>query len=151
MLSTIFTKKAPAMEFIFDLNNIEIAAKEFVSFTRQYKVFAFSGELGSGKTTFINAVCRQLGVKEIVTSPTYAIIHEYYFEKTGSIYHIDMYRIKNIDEAIEAGVEDCLISGKLCMVEWPEKAMVLFPFATVYSSLQTVSADRRKLIVQLPQ
>ena len=89
------------MEFIFDLNNIEIAAKEFVSFTRQYRVFAFSGELGSGKTTFINAVCRQLGVREIVTSPTYAIIHEYYFEKTGSIYHIDMYRIKNIDVRIK--------------------------------------------------
>jgi tRNA threonylcarbamoyladenosine biosynthesis protein TsaE len=139
------------MEFIFDLNNIEIAAKEFVSFTQQYRVFAVSGELGSGKTTFINAVCRQLGVKETVTSPTYSIIHEYYFEKSRSIYHIDMYRIKNIDEAIEAGIEDCLLSGKLCMVEWPEKAMVLFPSATVYSSLQTVSPLRRKLIVQLPQ
>ena len=92
-----------------------------------------------------------MGVKETVTSPTYAIIQEYYFEKTDIIYHIDMYRIKNIDEAIEAGVEDCLMSGKLCMVEWPEKAMVLFPSETVYSSLQTLSADRRKLIVQLPQ
>ena len=151
MLSIIFTEKAPVMEFVFDLNNIEIAAKEFVSFTRQYKVFAFSGELGSGKTTFINAVCRQLGVKETVTSPTYAIIHEYYFGKTGCIYHIDMYRIKNIDEAIDAGVEDCLISGKLCMVEWPEKAILLFPPETVFASPQTLSANMRKLIVQLPQ
>lgn len=139
------------MEFTFDLNTIENAAKGFVSLTRSYKVFAFSGELGSGKTTFIDAVCRQLGVKENVTSPTYGIIHEYYFEKGDSMYHIDMYRIKNIDEAVDAGVEDCLISGKLCMVEWPEKGMALFPFRTVYSSLQTVSPYERKLIVQLPQ
>ena len=146
-----FTKRAQGMEIIFNLDDIDNAVKEFVVYTSAYNVFAFKGELGAGKTTFIHAVCKLLGVNETVTSPTYAIIQEYHSEKENTIYHIDMYRIKNIDEAIEAGVEDCLISSKLCMVEWPEKAMVLFPFATVYSSMQTVSADRRKLIVQLPQ
>ena len=139
------------MEIIFTLDDIENAAKEFFEFNSTYKVFAFAGEPGAGKTTFINAICKQLGVKETVTSPTYAIIQEYYFEKKGTIYHIDMYRIKNIEEAIEAGVEDCLLSDKLCMVEWPEKAILLFPPETVYASLETLSANMRKLIVQLPQ
>ncbi len=142
------------MEIIFNLDDIEDAAKEFASFTIQYKVFAFTGELGAGKTTVINAICKQLGVREAVTSPTYAIIQEYYFEKKSIVYkmyHIDMYRIRDLEEAIEAGVEDCLLSGNLCMVEWPEKAIILFPPKTVYASLQTLSANRRKLIVQLPQ
>lgn len=139
------------MEIIFTLDDIEKTAKEFVQYTSVFKVFAFSGELGAGKTTFINAVCKQLGVKEIVTSPTYAIIQEYYFEEKDIIYHIDMYRIANIDEAIEAGVEDCLLSDNICMVEWPEKAILLFPPETVFASLQPLSANMRKLIVQLPQ
>jgi tRNA threonylcarbamoyladenosine biosynthesis protein TsaE len=139
------------VEIIFNLDDIENAVKEFVSLSRAYKVFAFTGELGAGKTTLINAICKQLGVKEIVTSPTYAIIQEYHCEKKNIIYHIDMYRIKNIEEAIEAGVEDCLLSDKLCMVEWPERAILLFPPETVYASLQTLSANMRKLIVQLPQ
>ena len=139
------------MEFIFELVDIDLVAKEFVSLMARYRVFAFSGELGAGKTTFIKALCRQLDVKETITSPTYAIIHEYYGAQQSSIYHIDMYRLKNIEEAIEAGVEDCLLGDNLCMVEWPEKAMVLFPQSTVYSTLLALSADRRKLIVQLPQ
>jgi tRNA threonylcarbamoyladenosine biosynthesis protein TsaE len=150
-LSIIFTKTVWVMEIIFDLDDIEQAAKEFVEYSSAYRVFAFTGELGAGKTTFINAVCKQLGVKETVTSPTYAIIQEYHFEKKSIIYHIDMYRIKNVEEAIEAGVEDCLLSDKLCMVEWPERAILLFPPETVYASLQAISANMRKLIVQFPQ
>lgn len=138
------------MEIIFDLDDIENAAKEFIDYSAMYKVFAFTGELGAGKTTFINAICKQLGIKETVTSPTYSIIQEYHFEKK-TIYHVDLYRIKNVEEAIEAGVEDCLLSGKLCMVEWPGRAILLFPGETVYASLQPISANTRKLIVQLPQ
>ncbi len=139
------------MEFIFKLDEIENAAKNFSVLTSAYKVFAFSGELGAGKTTFINAVCRQLGVKEVVTSPTYNIIQEYHFEKTNFLYHIDMYRIKNVEDAVEAGVEDCLFGDKICLVEWPEKAISLFPPDTVFTSLQPLSPNTRKLIVQLPQ
>jgi tRNA threonylcarbamoyladenosine biosynthesis protein TsaE len=139
------------MEIIFKLGDIENAAKKFIDYCNGYKVYAFKGELGAGKTTFINAVCAQLGVEETVTSPTYAIIQEYYSQGGDIIYHIDMYRIKSIEEAIEAGVEDCLHSGKLCMVEWPEKANTLLPGETIYASLTAVSRDVRKLIVQLPQ
>ena len=139
------------MEIIFNLDDIENAAKEFIECSNGHKVFAFTGELGAGKTTLINTICKQLGVTETVTSPTYAIIQEYHYEKKSIIYHIDMYRIKDIEEAIEAGVEDCLLSNKLCMVEWPERAILLFPPETVFASLQTLSANTRKLIVQLPQ
>jgi tRNA threonylcarbamoyladenosine biosynthesis protein TsaE len=139
------------METIFELADIAITAEAFVIVTASCKVFGFTGDLGAGKTTFIKAVCQVLGVKEPVTSPTYAIIQEYHSEKNSSIYHMDLYRIKNTDEAIEAGVEDCLRSGNLCFVEWPEKAIVLLPPQTVYCTLQAVSDHTRKLIVQLPQ
>ncbi|KAA9041580.1 tRNA (adenosine(37)-N6)-threonylcarbamoyltransferase complex ATPase subunit type 1 TsaE [Ginsengibacter hankyongi] len=138
------------MEFIFDLNNIQTIANNFISLFDKYKIIAFSGELGAGKTTLINAICKQLGVNESVTSPTYSIIQEYYSDSI-IIYHMDLYRIKSIEEAIEAGIEDCLQSKNLCLVEWPEKAMSLFPGETVYASLKTVSNSVRKLIVQLPQ
>jgi tRNA threonylcarbamoyladenosine biosynthesis protein TsaE len=138
------------MEFIFELDNIQKIAKEFISLIDKYKIIAFSGELGAGKTTLINAICKELGVKEIVTSPTYAIIQEYH---SGSdiVYHIDLYRIKSVEEAIDTGIEDCLQSKNLCFVEWPEKALLLFPEETVYASLQTLSNNIRKLIVELPQ
>lgn len=138
------------MEFIFDLNNIQNVAKNFISFIGKYKILAFSGELGAGKTTLINAICKELGVEEGVTSPTYSIIQEYH-SKNIIIYHMDLYRIKNIEEAIDAGIEDCFQSKDLCLVEWSEKAMLLFPAETVYVSLQTVSNNIRKLVVQLPQ
>ncbi len=139
------------MEIIFNLNDIAIVAKKFVLLMGDYKIITFSGELGAGKTTFINAVCKEMGVEETVTSPTYSIIQEYRFGDENIIYHIDIYRIKSMDEAIEAGVEDCLESGELCMVEWPEKAILLFGGETVYASLQVLPGNMRKLIVQLPQ
>ena len=80
-LSVIFTKKRNAMEIIFTLDDIQNVAKDFIKYSRAYKVFAFSGELGAGKTTFIHAVCKEIGVKETVTSPTYAIIQEYHLPK----------------------------------------------------------------------
>ncbi|MEO8764085.1 MAG: tRNA (adenosine(37)-N6)-threonylcarbamoyltransferase complex ATPase subunit type 1 TsaE [Ginsengibacter sp.] len=139
------------MEIVYDLEDIGNAANEFLEYCNGYRVFAFTGELGAGKTTFISSICAQLGVKEIVTSPTYALIQEYHFAKDDSILHIDLYRLKNIEEAIEAGVEDCLFSDKMCMVEWPERAMLLFPPETVYANLHLLSANMRKMIVQLPQ
>ena len=132
------------MEFIFDFSSIQKIAKEFIS------LIAFSGQLGAGKTTLINEICKQLGVEESVTSPTYAIIQEYH-SNARIIYHMDLYRIKSVEEAVDAGIEDCLLSKNVCLVEWPEKALLLFPPETVYSSLETLSNNMRKLIVQLPQ
>ena len=138
------------MEFIFDLADIRTTAKSFLELANRYKVFAFSGDLGAGKTTFINALCNELGVSESISSPTFSIIQEYEAGEGKIIYHIDLYRIKNKEEAIEAGIEDCIYSDEISFVEWPEKAPALFPFETIYATLEIFSAQRRKLIVQLP-
>ena len=139
------------MEIIFELDDIETTAKKFLQIGRDYKVFAFSGDLGAGKTTFINALCKELGVEETVTSPTYSIIQEYSATANKIIYHIDLYRIKNREEAIEAGIEDCIHSNEICMVEWPEKAPSIFPEETVYTSFEILSERTRKLVVELPR
>lgn len=139
------------MEIVFELLDIEKTAKRFLKVLNDYKVFAFSGDLGAGKTTFINALCRQLGVTENVTSPTYSIIQEYVAYNHSIIYHIDLYRIKNKEEAIEAGIEDCIYSNEICMVEWPEKAPLIFPGETVYVTFEILSGKKRKLIVELPR
>jgi tRNA threonylcarbamoyladenosine biosynthesis protein TsaE len=138
------------MEIIFKLDEIEATAKNFISFVGNYKILTFNGELGAGKTTFINAVCKILGVEETVTSPTYALIQEYATKDNKIIYHMDLYRIKNYEEALNAGIEDCLLSGELCMVEWPDKAIALFPKETIPVFLQTLENNFRKLVVQLP-
>jgi tRNA threonylcarbamoyladenosine biosynthesis protein TsaE len=138
------------MEFIFELNKIENAAKQFLKLVNGFTVFAFSGELGAGKTTFVAVLCKELKVSETVTSPTYSIIQEYKTIDDKIIYHIDLYRIKSKEEAMEAGIEDCLNSEEICMVEWPEKAPEIFPDKTIFSHFEIVSATKRKLVIQLP-
>ncbi|HET7117399.1 MAG TPA: tRNA (adenosine(37)-N6)-threonylcarbamoyltransferase complex ATPase subunit type 1 TsaE [Hanamia sp.] len=138
------------MEIVYDHENIENAAKEFLQIAKDHKVFAFSGDLGAGKTTFINALCKYLGVRGTVTSPTYSIIQEYNTHNDEIIYHIDLYRIKNEREAMDAGIEDCINSDEICMAEWPEMAPGIFPENTVFTSIQILSPNKRKLIVSLP-
>lgn len=138
------------MEIFFELKSIEQTASEFLKSLNRFKVFAFSGELGAGKTTFISALCKELKVAETVTSPTYSIIQEYKTVEGKIIYHIDLYRIKSSYEAMEAGIEDCLNSNEMCFVEWPEKATDIFPDNTVFSNFEIISDTDRKLIIQLP-
>jgi ATPase, YjeE family len=138
------------MEIIYNLDEIENIAKKIVPLAHEYKIITFSGDLGAGKTTLINSICKQLGVEEIVNSPTYALIQEYEFGEGNIIYHMDLYRIKNEAEAADAGIEDCLLSGELCLVEWPQKVESIFPEQTVNVFLETLSPDKRKLVVKLP-
>ncbi len=137
-------------EIYFDLSEIDKTAKKFLKSTSGYTIFAFSGDLGAGKTSFISAVCKELGVSEPVTSPTYSIIQEYKTSDNKTIFHIDLYRLKSSQEAIDAGVEDCLLSHDICMVEWPEKAPDIFPVDTIYSAFEILSGTKRKLIIKLP-
>lgn len=138
------------MEIEFSLEDIEPAANHFLQIGKGYKVFAFSGELGAGKTTFINSLCKNMQVEEAITSPTYSIIQEYHSVDNHIIYHIDLYRIKSRAEALEAGIEDCLNSGEICMVEWPEIVPGIFPGNTIFTSIKILSANKRKLIITLP-
>lgn len=114
-------------------------------------VFAFHGEMGAGKTTLITALCHAKGVKEVIGSPTFSIINEYEFtenDQTGTIYHMDLYRLNSIEEIIRAGVEDCVESGAICMVEWPEKAPELFDERTIHIIIKTLSDSER--LIEIP-
>ena len=136
------------MEMIFTLQEIEKSVQWFLQNTKGYQCFAFHGEMGAGKTTFISSLCTALGAKSAISSPTFSIINEYQTD-TGRIYHMDLYRLKDEHEAIAAGVEDSLYSGFPCFVEWPEKAMGILPENTIHCHLSLVNTDTRmlKLIV----
>lgn len=113
---------------ITNLENIREAARKFVSGIGESTVLAFYGKMGAGKTTFIKAVCEELGVEDVITSPTFAIVNEYRSDTTGElIYHFDFYRIKKIDEVYDMGYEDYFYSGALCFIEWPELVEELLP------------------------
>lgn len=118
------------MEWTFSLDNINKVAKEFWQATEGKMIFAFHGQMGAGKTTFIHALCDAKEVKDVVGSPTFSIINEYGYDCEGTkkvMFHIDLYRLKDKEEAIRTGVEDALYSGYICLVEWPEKAPGIFP------------------------
>ncbi|MEI9956429.1 MAG: tRNA (adenosine(37)-N6)-threonylcarbamoyltransferase complex ATPase subunit type 1 TsaE [Ferruginibacter sp.] len=132
------------MELVFKLENIDEAAAKFIAGTAGYTVIAFHGEMGAGKTTFIHAVCEAMGVKENISSPTFAIINQYATAAGKTIYHMDLYRIKDEEEAINAGVEDCLYSGNTCFVEWPEKAPGILPDDTLHVTITMIGDATRK-------
>lgn len=137
-----------AMELIFALDNIKDAAAGFWKQAAGKKVFAFHGTMGAGKTTFIHALCDAKGVKDVVSSPTFSIINEYQYESAGSLqplFHMDLYRLKDEEEARQAGAEDVLYSGQLCLVEWPEKAPGIFPDDTVHVFIEPSDNTTRKL------
>lgn len=136
------------MERSYTLENINEVAKEFWNNAGNKTVFAFHGEMGTGKTTFIHALCDAKGVKDIVGSPTFSIINEYEYNCEGTkkiIFHLDLYRIKDEEEALRAGVEDVLYSGFTCLVEWPEKAPGIFPEETIHVQIELVDNETRRL------
>ena len=133
------------MEVIFKLENIQVAAAKFLSNVDSSNVFAFYGGMGAGKTTFIHALCDAMGVKGKVSSPTFSIINQYTTAESKTIYHLDLYRLKDDREAINAGVEDCLYSGNTCFVEWPEKAGDHLPLADLVIALQVQPDESRSV------
>jgi tRNA threonylcarbamoyladenosine biosynthesis protein TsaE len=131
-------------ELIFSLETISEAAGKFIRQTDGNTVFAFEGKMGAGKTTFIKAVCEELGVEDIVNSPTFSIINEYRSSKTGKlIYHFDFYRISKPGEAEETGAEDYFYSGALCFIEWPENIEPLLPEDTVKITIKELPDNKR--------
>ena len=128
--------------------NIHVAAAHFISLINDNTVFAFKGNMGAGKTTFIKAVCEELGVEDVINSPTFSIINEYRSESTGElIYHFDFYRINKISEAYDMGIEDYFYSGALCFIEWPEKIQQLLPENTVFINIEENPDSSRSLTI----
>lgn len=113
---------------INSLEGIHEAARQFIAAMGDNTVFAFYGSMGAGKTTFVKAVCEELGVSDAVNSPTFAIVNEYRSDESGElIYHFDFYRIKRLEEVYDMGYEDYFYSGALCFIEWPELIEELLP------------------------
>lgn len=112
---------------ISSLDAINEAAKQFVAAMGNNRIFAFYGKMGAGKTTFIKALCTELGVDDVITSPTFAIVNEYTAGDGSPIYHFDFYRIKKLDEVYDMGYEDYFYNGGLCLIEWPELIESLLP------------------------
>ena len=128
---------------IENLDNIRAAAREFIQHMGEARVFAFYGKMGAGKTTFVKAICEELGVEDVITSPTFAIINEYEGEET--IYHFDFYRIKKLEEVYDMGYEDYFYSGALCFIEWPELIEEILPDDAVRVSI-TEQPDGSRLV-----
>jgi tRNA threonylcarbamoyladenosine biosynthesis protein TsaE len=105
--------------------------------------------MGAGKTTFIKAICKQLGVTGAVSSPTYSIINQYAAANGKTVYHLDLYRLKDEEEALQAGVEECFYSGEYCLVEWPDKTPGLLPENTLHCYLSNSGNNERKLKIKM--
>lgn len=134
---------------INSLNELESAADQFIKLIGNNKVFAFYGDMGAGKTTFIKSVCRALGVTDNITSPTFALVNEYLTDKGQPIYHFDCYRIKNTDEAYDIGAEEYFYSNQLCFIEWPEKIEELLPANRVDVNIKVSSNNKREITVKI--
>lgn len=129
------------------IGDIDDAAKKFVREMGDNTVFAFYGAMGAGKTTFIKALCRILGVEDEVNSPTFAIVNEYRSATTAElIYHFDFYRIKKIEEVYDMGYEDYFYSGAICLIEWPELAESVLPEDTVRVKVEVKDDGSRELV-----
>lgn len=139
------------MESIYNLDNIEDEARKFIKQLKTFTVVSFHGNLGAGKTTFIKALCIELGVEENISSPTFSIINQYKTRENKLIFHIDLYRLKDEEEAINAGVEESIYSSDLCFIEWPERINSILPADTVNVFIDTIDASTRKLFVKLPE
>ena len=139
------------MDAIYELPQIKAVAKALWKEGKGHKVWIFHAGMGTGKTSFIHALCEILEVKDTVSSPTFSIINEYESAQAGTVYHVDWYRLKDEEEAIQAGIEDALLSGNLCLVEWPEKAAGLLPENPFEVFMEILNEKMRRIYTERPE
>ncbi len=134
---------------IKSLENIDKAANEFIKFISESDLqsnnFAFYGNMGAGKTTFITALCKALGVEDTVNSPTFTIVNEYRAAKGFPIYHFDFYRINKISEAYDIGVDEYFSGNGLCFIEWPQKIAEILPEDIINVTISVLPDDSRQI------
>ena len=140
--------------YLYDMLNEQgeqVSALDILRQAEPHRVFAFDGQMGAGKTTFIKKLCEQMGTTDVVNSPTFAIVNVYDVEQPyrGEVYHFDCYRLKDIREAIDFGAEDYLYSGNYCFIEWPEMIEALLPEDTVYIRITPQENGDRQLTIEI--
>jgi tRNA threonylcarbamoyladenosine biosynthesis protein TsaE len=133
---------------IQDIEHIREAARAFIEHIGDRHIFAFYGKMGAGKTTFVKAICEELGVKDVVTSPTFAVINEYNIENGERIFHFDFYRIKKLEEVYDMGYEDYFYSGALCFIEWPELIEEVLPDDAVRVHIEEQPDGSRRVFTE---
>ena len=130
------------------LERIHESARSFIEQMRDHTIFAFYGKMGTGKTTFIKALCEELGVEDGITSPSFAIVNEYHSPTAGPIFHFDFYRIKKLEEVYDMGYEDYFYSGHLCLIEWPELIEDLLPDDAVRIHIEEQTDGQREMKIE---
>ncbi|HEX6915034.1 MAG TPA: tRNA (adenosine(37)-N6)-threonylcarbamoyltransferase complex ATPase subunit type 1 TsaE [Chitinophagaceae bacterium] len=129
----------------FKIDEIDSIARSAWEEGKDYKTWVFDAPMGAGKTTFIHALCELLQVKDTVGSPTFALINEYSSPVAGTICHMDWYRLKDEQEAVDAGMEDAILGGNYCFIEWPEKAAALLPDERFTVRIRTIDENTREI------
>ena len=137
-------------EIICSKKDMGAAAREFLDAIGDSTVIAFQGHLGAGKTTFIKALCEQLGVEDNVCSPTFTIINEYRTRSGENIFHFDFYRVEKLQEALDLGLDEYFYSGCLCLMEWPERIEQLLPEETLPVKIEPIDSETRSLKIFTP-
>ena len=138
------------MEYSYNLNQINEAAKQIINSSNHHKIWTFDGEMGAGKTTLIKAICKTMGVTDEVSSPTFSLVNEYKTKDGKTLYHFDFYRIKNIEEVYDIGYEDYFFSGHICLIEWPEKVEELIEGEEVFEiKIEKRDDDLREVRIKI--
>lgn len=132
------------MEWTFELSEISLIAQKIIDFAKENQIWRFEGQMGAGKTTLIKEICRQLGVAESVTSPTFSIVNEYQ-SHSQIIYHFDFYRINKMSEVLDFGCEQYFDSGNYCFLEWATQIEILVPIPHLRIDIQVVSPEKRTI------
>ncbi len=135
------------LAFVYRLAEIDSAAQFLFENYKDKAIWLFDGQMGAGKTTLISAICREIGIRDDVQSPTFSIVNEYITTDGDTVYHFDCYRLKSEIEAFDIGIEEYLYSGSRCLIEWPDKITNLLPNTAITVKIDIISDSERRIFV----